>query len=174
MRLWLDGALHATWWGIEEQGVWCHLYLTTDGAQSICRAVQAFGCPESVEEIVCGIGPGSYTGMRVATSFAMGLARATNRPFRTFPSLAAWAVDGATPVCADARAGGIYRWCAGEVIKVAKMEEAGSCCYADTRLVALGLLPVFAPPLPLLTPWISTAQELCYLQPVAAKGASCG
>lgn len=45
---------------------------------------------EEVSVLAVGIGPGSFTGLRVAMSIAKGLAFALERPIAGVPSLAAW------------------------------------------------------------------------------------
>jgi tRNA threonylcarbamoyladenosine biosynthesis protein TsaB len=45
--------------------------------------------PESVASVVCGVGPGSFTGIRIALSFAHGFAFRRNLPLGGVSSLAA-------------------------------------------------------------------------------------
>jgi tRNA threonylcarbamoyladenosine biosynthesis protein TsaB len=60
--------------------------------------------------IAVGTGPGSYTGLRVGASLALGLARAWNATVIGVPSLEAIAVtrDGLVTVSMDARRGNVY------------------------------------------------------------------
>jgi tRNA threonylcarbamoyl adenosine modification protein YeaZ len=60
--------------------------------------------------ITLGIGPGSYTGVRVAASLALGLARAWNSVVIGVPTLEviAAAHDGLVAVTWDARKGNVY------------------------------------------------------------------
>jgi tRNA threonylcarbamoyladenosine biosynthesis protein TsaB len=60
--------------------------------------------------IAVGSGPGSYTGLRVGASLALGLARAWNATVIGVPSLEAIAVtrEGRVTVSMDARRGNIY------------------------------------------------------------------
>jgi tRNA threonylcarbamoyladenosine biosynthesis protein TsaB len=60
--------------------------------------------------IAVGTGPGSYTGLRVGASLALGLARAWNATVIGVPSLEAIAVtrDGRVTVSMDARRGNLY------------------------------------------------------------------
>ena len=60
--------------------------------------------------IAVGTGPGSYTGLRVGASLALGLARAWNARVIGVPSLEAIAVtrEGRVTVSMDARRGNIY------------------------------------------------------------------
>jgi tRNA threonylcarbamoyladenosine biosynthesis protein TsaB len=60
--------------------------------------------------IAIGTGPGSYTGLRVGASLALGLARAWNAPVIGVPSLEAIAVtrEGRVTVSMDARRGNMY------------------------------------------------------------------
>lgn len=62
-----------------------------------------------VSAIIVGIGPGSYTGLRVAFLTAAGLARAKMLPLYAASSLAAYAyLSEKVLCCLDARAGGLY------------------------------------------------------------------
>ena len=60
--------------------------------------------------IAVGTGPGSYTGLRVGASLALGLARAWNAQVIGVPSLEAITVtrDGRVTVSMDARRGNLY------------------------------------------------------------------
>jgi tRNA threonylcarbamoyladenosine biosynthesis protein TsaB len=60
--------------------------------------------------IAVGTGPGSYTGLRVGASLALGLARAWNAQVIGVPSLEAIAVtrEGRVTVSMDARRGNLY------------------------------------------------------------------
>ena len=66
--------------------------------------------------IAVGTGPGSYTGLRVGASLALGLARAWNAQVIGVPSLEAIAVtrEGRVTVSMDARRGMslVWYWCA--------------------------------------------------------------
>lgn len=71
--------------------------------------------PRDVEAVVAGTGPGSYTGMRVATAFALGLARGLGIQAVGIPSFDAWAealaqggATGPLAVVRDARRGRVY------------------------------------------------------------------
>jgi len=82
-----------------------------------CLARAGLG-PESLDGIVVGEGPGSFTGVRVAAATAKGIARARGIPLWTVSSLAAAAVAGtgadlAAVRCAlfDARDQRVYAGC---------------------------------------------------------------
>lgn len=60
-------------------------------------------------QIACGVGPGSYTGMRVAASYAKHLALAWNLPLASFCSCDLFAAsEGKSCVLFDARSAGCY------------------------------------------------------------------
>lgn len=83
--------------------------------------------PFKVEKIVVGIGPGSYTGVRVGASYALGLARAWGMPTVGVGSLEGIAASVNMPkvqniaACMDARKGfvygGIFRVSSGTVVR---------------------------------------------------------
>ncbi|MDA1265596.1 MAG: tRNA (adenosine(37)-N6)-threonylcarbamoyltransferase complex dimerization subunit type 1 TsaB [Planctomycetota bacterium] len=64
--------------------------------------------------LICvGIGPGSYTGLRVGIATALGLSRGTGAPIVAVPSVAAWAYAALEPgqeatLLIDARANELY------------------------------------------------------------------
>ncbi len=62
------------------------------------------------EVIAVGVGPGSYTGVRVGVSLALGLARGWNAAVVGVPTLEAMAAhaDGLVAVTLDARKGNVY------------------------------------------------------------------
>jgi tRNA threonylcarbamoyl adenosine modification protein YeaZ len=72
-------------------------------ATSLLRANDvAFG---DLTAVAVGTGPGSFTGLRVATALAKGLALGLGRPIVGVPSLAAWLAADAEATAAVARAG---------------------------------------------------------------------
>ena len=81
------------------------------------------------DQIALGLGPGSYTGLRVGASYALGLARAWNVPVLGVSTLEGMAagLDGKVAVTLEARKGnvygGIYRVRAGEVVEVLLEED---------------------------------------------------
>lgn len=71
------------------------------------------GWRERLERVVAGVGPGSYTGLRVALATASGLARAVGAEVRGAPTFAALAAGVLAPgegavVTLDARRGNVY------------------------------------------------------------------
>lgn len=69
------------------------------------------GLPFRAHELVIGTGPGSYTGVRVGASYALGLGRAWGAPVRgvsTLEALAGAAGNGRVAVSLDARRGNVY------------------------------------------------------------------
>ena len=80
------------------------LFTSLEEAMSVVRDL---GDP--LVEIVVGLGPGSYSGVRQAIAAATGLAAATGAALRGVPSVAALPVDGAPHhVVGDARRGTFY------------------------------------------------------------------
>ena len=84
-------------------------------AERLPEAVQALfteaGLPFRASEIVIGTGPGSYTGVRVGASYALGLGRvwgAGVRGVSTLEALVGRAADGLVAVSLDARRGNVY------------------------------------------------------------------
>ncbi|MFC5847337.1 tRNA (adenosine(37)-N6)-threonylcarbamoyltransferase complex dimerization subunit type 1 TsaB [Deinococcus petrolearius] len=67
------------------------------------------GLPRRADAVVIGTGPGSYTGVRVGASYALGLARVWGAPVLGVPTLEALVRgDGPQAVALDARKGNVY------------------------------------------------------------------
>lgn len=66
--------------------------------------------PKDIDLIGCGVGPGSYTGIRVGAALAQGMAYALNIPLVGISSLRAYVPSkpGAFASVFDARHGGLY------------------------------------------------------------------
>ena len=76
-------------------------------------AAELGATPREVDRVVVGLGPGSYTGLRVAAATALGLARATGAALRGVASVEALAAatlrrGESAGVLMDARAGELY------------------------------------------------------------------
>jgi tRNA threonylcarbamoyl adenosine modification protein YeaZ len=80
--------------------------------------------PASLDQIAVGVGPGSYTGVRVGVALSLGLRLATGVPLLPYCSLRAYRGGMAA---FDARAGGIYLLSDGEprVLSLADVAELG-------------------------------------------------
>lgn len=131
-------------------------------AQRIAPEVQALfqqaGLPFRADRLVVGVGPGSYTGVRVAASYALGLARAWGVEVFGVSSLMAMAAphEGVVGVTLDARRGnvyaGLYEVQRGQIIKVlmpdsklplsefqARVEEAQGTRVLEARVSGVAL-----------------------------------
>jgi tRNA threonylcarbamoyladenosine biosynthesis protein TsaB len=99
---------------------------------------------EEMSAVAVGIGPGSFTGLRVAMSIAKGLAFALERPIVGVPSLAAWLDAEPDASFALARAGAreafLLDRAAGE-LRVVGPEEATAA--GGTGVVATELAQAF-------------------------------
>jgi tRNA threonylcarbamoyladenosine biosynthesis protein TsaB len=86
----------------------------------------------ALDGIVCGIGPGSFAGLRIGVAYAKGLALAADRPVVGVNSLAMLAAGAhGQPVLAviDARLGGLYAaayWADGRECLPPSLIEAGA------------------------------------------------
>lgn len=100
---WEGGAVQSS----EEVGR-LHAERLPDAVQALFRQA---GLPFQAAEIVIGTGPGSYTGVRVGASYALGLGRVWGAAVRGVPTLEALvggAGDGPVAVSLDARRGHVY------------------------------------------------------------------
>jgi tRNA threonylcarbamoyladenosine biosynthesis protein TsaB len=79
-------------------------------------------------EVICGIGPGSYTGIRVGASIAMSLSFALSIPLIGVSSLQAYEPKDDSPYAAliDAKMGGVYVSINGQGPKVLSLEDLKS------------------------------------------------
>jgi tRNA threonylcarbamoyladenosine biosynthesis protein TsaB len=80
------------------------------GIEKIQSLFQSANLEPHADLIVVGTGPGSYTGVRVAASLGLGLARVWEASVVGVPTLEAIAVtrDGVVAVSLDARRGNVY------------------------------------------------------------------
>ena len=111
------------------------------------RAVQA-GLVMRADVIVVGTGPGSYTGLRVGASYALGLGRAWGVPVLGVPTLEALTggpdgtrPDGAVAVSVDARKehvyGAVYRLTGG--VATGTLHPPAKYSLSDFGALASGL-----------------------------------
>jgi len=103
-----------------------------------------------VSALAVGIGPGSFTGLRVAMSLAKGLAFALGRPLVGVPSLDAWLAAEPRAAAALVRAGAHEAWLrrrADREVQLVRLEGAAAALYgpvvidADTAAAAGVPLP---------------------------------
>lgn len=109
--------------------------------------------------IAVGIGPGSFTGLRVALAIGKGLAVGLARPIAGVPSLAAWLAAHPDAAAAVARAG------AREVYLLARGEDSPRVVDRDTVIGLLGDARIVAPS------ELATAFELAGAEPPRGAGA---
>lgn len=93
-------------------------------AERLGGAVAELTAGVRISAVAVGIGPGSYTGLRVGASYALGLGRALGVPVRGVSTLEALAAqqEGLVAASLDARRGqvygGVYQIGAGLVVSV--------------------------------------------------------
>ena len=105
--------------------------------------VRGFG--EPLAEIVVGLGPGSYSGVRQVIAAATGLAAATGAALRGVPSVAALPVgDAPHHVVGDARRGTFYYTAVQAGTCLADPELLASADELSARVAAYPDWPVYA------------------------------
>ncbi len=78
-------------------------------AEAVAALFRQAGLPFSADQIVIGTGPGSYTGVRVGASYALGLGRVWGAPVLGVSTLEGLVVGrGPQAVSLDARKGNVY------------------------------------------------------------------
>lgn len=94
-------------WEVSREVGRAHAELLPEAAQSLFEEA---GLPFRAQQIVIGTGPGSYTGVRVGASYALGLARAWGANVLGVSSLAGLVGEheGQQTVALDARKGQVY------------------------------------------------------------------
>ncbi len=109
------------------------------------------GCaPEEIQGLVVGLGPGSFTGVRVGVAAALGLAQALDKPVLGVSSFLAVAAGGEAErslVVADARQGLWYAACYGRGSAgwTAELPEALASLPDLARLLPAGKIAVSGP-----------------------------
>lgn len=73
---------------------------------------------EEMSAIATGLGPGSFTGIRIAASAAVGIAKGASLPLIGLSSLELWGSDAPFATLIDARVGGAYLWKPGHRAKL--------------------------------------------------------
>ena len=82
--------------------------------EEVSLALQESGCKDSdIAFIAAGVGPGSYTGIRIAQSVACGLSLGWKVPVLPLFSMKAMRGEGVFASILDARVAGCYLWMAG-------------------------------------------------------------
>jgi tRNA threonylcarbamoyl adenosine modification protein YeaZ len=111
------------------------------------------GLVTAITLLAVGIGPGSFTGLRVGMSVAKGLAVALDRPIVGVPSLPAWLESAPDAVAAVARAGAREGYLlrrgttAPEIVDRDALAELAGLVVAPVELVEAFGLSEAAPPL---------------------------
>lgn len=110
----IDGARRDVLWGLyTRDGALLHGERIRDrGAAELLASTIAAECPaKEISAIVVGLGPGSFTGLRIVLAFAKGLALARDIPIVGIDSLAAMQHDTADSNCVavlEAYAGQVF------------------------------------------------------------------
>lgn len=149
VALWIDGACRVR----SRSGAGGHSDHLLAMVEELLADAQ-LGCAQ-LDGLACGVGPGAFTGVRIAVSVAQGLAMARDLPVAPVVSLEALAEAAALPrvyACIDARMGQAY---------VAAYERAGDQWLG---IVAPCLVDTQAPPLP-QGAWVAVGSGLRVLAP---------
>ncbi len=113
MILVLEGARRDALWGVYDatgQAVAGARIVDRGAAEKLASAIAAAVAVEKIEALVVGVGPGSFTGLRIVLAFAKALAFARNLPIVGIDSLHAMQQEVAAPAVAvlDAYAGQVF------------------------------------------------------------------
>lgn len=158
VALWIDGEVREDFRLAPRQ----HTRLLLPMAEALL-AEAGFG-PSALDAVAFGRGPGSFTGIRIATGVAQGLAFAADLPVLPVSTLAALALQQGREqqrdwiiAALDARMDEIY-WCAYELTCGLPDEKVAEqvCSPADLYL-------------PVMAPWLAIGPGFNYLQGMSAS-----
>lgn len=103
-------------------------------SKTIAKEVKNLLSNQIPDLVAVGIGPGSYTGVRVGVAIAKALSYGWKVPCLGFCSLKAF---GPPPILKDARGGGVYAWFGGKAVLLPRN---------DPRIEGLPLSEAFPDP----------------------------
>lgn len=158
VALWLDGEVREDFRVAPRE----HTRLLLPMAEALLA--DAGLAPTALDGIAFGRGPGSFTGIRIATGVAQGLAFAADLPVLPVSTLAAMALQQGREqqrdwivAALDARMDEIY-WCAYELVCGLPVEKVDEQVCAPSELY-----------LPTLQPWLAVGPGFNYLDSMSAS-----